>query len=158
MQFLESEFGIDGRVALFRKEKVFSLKAMRSVLKGVQQLKRLEFKPRFNHGDLRLKNLILDEAGKIKAIIDWENCLSGPAPEWELSIALHDLCIDEKEVFLGSYGISPEEFKKRSAVMKLLNVLNYSRPLEQAIRARDRKRIEYLKARLNGFFDLFVLP
>ena len=157
VEFLESEFGIEGRLALLRKEKVFSAKALRAVLKAVEGFKRLEFKPRLNHGDLRLKNLILDDAGEIKAIIDWENCISGPAPEWELSIALHDLCIDEKEVFLESYGISLEEFKKRSAAMKVLNILNYSRALEEAVRARDRKRVEYLKARLNGLFDLFVL-
>ena len=157
VEFLESELGIEGRIALFRKEKVFGVKEFHTVLKTIEALKRLDFKPRLNHGDLRLKNVLLDDAGEIKAIIDWENCISGPAPEWELSIALHDLSIDEKEVFLESYGISLDEFKKRSAAMKVLNILNYSRALEKAVRARDRKRVEYIKARLNGFFDLFVL-
>ena len=157
VEFLESELGIDGRMALFRKEKVFSAKALQTVQKTVEQLKRLDFKPRLNHGDLRLKNVILNEAGEIKAIIDWENCLSGPAPEWDLSIALHDLSIDEKEVFLEGYGISLDEFKKRNAALKVLNILNYSKALEKAVHARDKKRVEYIKGRLNGLFDLFVL-
>jgi aminoglycoside phosphotransferase (APT) family kinase protein len=45
--------------------------------------------PRLNHGDLRLKNVLVDSAGRINAIIDWENAVAAPAPEWELALALH---------------------------------------------------------------------
>jgi len=59
---------------------------------------------------LRLKNVILDEKRRITAIIDWEECMSQIAPYWELSIALHDLTMDEKQSFLDGYGLDLKEF------------------------------------------------
>ena len=41
---------------------------------------------------------MVDDDGEIAAIIDWEECLSTIAPQFELSISLHDLSIDEKHV------------------------------------------------------------
>ena len=54
--------------------------------------------------------MLLDEKGRSCTILDWENCTSNLAPYWELSIALHDLCIDEKEQFLEGYGLSIAEW------------------------------------------------
>ena len=62
-EFLESEFAIEARISLFRKQKVFSATALRNFLKRVEHLKQLDFTPRLNHGDLRLKNVILDDGG-----------------------------------------------------------------------------------------------
>jgi aminoglycoside phosphotransferase (APT) family kinase protein len=53
---------------------------------------------------MRLKNVMVDEAGKITAVIDWEFCSSNVAPYWDL--ALHDLSVDAKQAFLGGYGVS----------------------------------------------------
>lgn len=61
-----------------------------------------------NHGDLRMKNVLVDQDGGICAILDWEKCMSIVAPHWELALALHDLSIDEKQAFLAGYGLSPE--------------------------------------------------
>lgn len=156
-EFLHEEFGIENRLKLFRKAKIFSATDLRKLEKAVATLEKLNFKPRLNHGDLRLKNVILDEKNEIKAIIDWEHCLSGPVPEWDLSIALHDLSIDEKEAFLESYGISLAEFTERSATVKLLNILNYGKALTSALKLKNRQQIASIKARLNGVFDLFSI-
>jgi hygromycin-B 4-O-kinase len=109
------------------------------------------------HGDIRFKNVVLDETGKIRAILDWENCTSNLAPQWELSIALHDLCIDEKEAFLEGYGISPREYAHFAAAIKTLNLLNYSDAIKDAIATNNHARLEELRARLNGTFDLHSL-
>ena len=38
--------------------------------------------------------------------------VSGIAPDWELSIALHDLAVDEKDDFTRGYGLTPDEFSE----------------------------------------------
>jgi len=157
LSFLEDEFGIADRLELFRKQRIFVGQKLRRIESSIRDLKKLDFVPRLNHGDIRLKNVILDEAGKIKAIIDWENCLSGPAPQWDLSIALHDLSIDEKEVFVESYGLAPSEFEEIAPALKTLNILNYGKALAKAVAEKDAAQMRHIKSRLNGAFDLFVL-
>jgi hygromycin-B 4-O-kinase len=76
-----------------------------------------------HHGDLRLKNLITGpESGRVAGLLDWENALSSPPPYWDLSIALHDLGIDEKEAFLIGFGMTPRRFAGAARFMRLLNV------------------------------------
>jgi hygromycin-B 4-O-kinase len=105
------------------------------------------------HGDLRLKNVVTDEDGEhIAALIDWETCLSAPGPYWDLSLALHDLGVDEKEVFLDGYGMTPAEFTKGARFVRALNLLNYAWAIGEA--KRDRRRVAWLKARLKGTFDI----
>ena len=110
-----------------------------------------------NHSDLRLKNVIVDESGDIAAIVDWEECLSTIAPQWELSIALHDLSIDEKQVFLEGYGLSNETIEEMSPLIKAFNLLNYSTTIELAVEKSDHKSLNDLKLRLKGSLDLYSL-
>jgi len=157
VDFLEDELGISDRVELFRKHNIFAPQKLRKMESAIRDLKRLDFNPKLNHGDIRLKNVILDETGTIKAIIDWENCLSGPAPQWDLSIALHDLSIDEKEAFVESYGLAPSDFEEIAPALKALNILNYGKALAKAVAKRDAVQVRHIKSRLNGAFDLFVI-
>ena len=157
VDFLEDELGIEDRLALFRKNKIFAGQKLRRMESAIRDLERLDFNPRLNHGDIRLKNVILDESGAIKAIIDWENCLSGPAPQWDLSIALHDLSIDEKEAFVESYGLTPPGLEEIAPTLKTLNILNYGKALAKAVAKKDAAQVRHIKSRLNGAFDLFAL-
>jgi aminoglycoside phosphotransferase (APT) family kinase protein len=131
-----------------------ALKRLRAEITTMQGWKG---RPSLTHGDIRLKNVLLDEKGKIRAILDWENCTSNLAPYWELSIALHDLCIDEKEALLKGYGLSVREFARAAAAIKALNILNYSGAVEVALAAKDKTQLEFLRARLHGAFDLHSL-
>src|SRR5688572_29812155 len=139
------------------KHKIFGPQKLRRIESAIRELKKLQFKPNLNHGDIRLKNVIVDEKGEIKAIIDWENCLSGLAPQWDLSIALHDLSIDEKEAFVESYGLAPPEFEEIAPALKALNILNYGKALAKAVGKKNAAQRRHIKSRLNGAFDLFVL-
>jgi hypothetical protein len=65
--------------------------------------------------------------GQITAILDWETCTSNLTPEWELSAALHDLSIDEKEAFLDGYGLSGKEVSAAAPAVKAFNIVNYFR-------------------------------
>src|SRR5688572_10238641 len=59
VDFLEDELGIGDRLDLFRKHKIFAGQKLRKLESAIRDLKKLEFSPRLNHGDIRLKNVIL---------------------------------------------------------------------------------------------------
>lgn len=128
-------------------------KRLKKELQKMVDLKRIT--PHLAHGDLRLKNVIADKKGKIKAILDWEESLSTNAPLWDMAIALHDLSVDQKEAFLKGYNISTRAFEKMSSFIKVLNTLLYTQTLE-ALEKENKKRISSLyRLRLNGYFDLY---
>lgn len=107
-----------------------------------------------SHGDLRLKNVVVDDAGEIIAILDWENAISGPGPEWELSLALHDLSVDEKEAFIAGYALQPEDVERMTAALKALNVVNYAPHVRRAADAADEEELARFRLRLRGGLDL----
>ena len=114
-----------------------------------------KIRPSLNHGDLRLKNVLADESGKIVAIIDWEKATSNIAPQWELSIALHDLGIDGKQQFIEGYGIAPKKLADITPYVKAFNILNYTDEVGRVLAAKDKPAIARLKARFTGFLDLY---
>ena len=99
--------------------------------------------------------MIVDEGGDIVAIIDWEECLSTVAPEWELSIALHDLTIDEKHAFIEGYGLGVREVEEMAPLIKAFNILNYHQAIAVAIDTSDYKSLDEIKLRLKGSLDLY---
>lgn len=156
-EFLDVEMKIEERLKLFASQRMMRPVDLRKLQYQVKHLRTWRGQPALTHGDIRFKNVVLDEKGKIRAILDWENCSSNMAPHWELSIALHDLCIDEKEAFLEGYGISAREFSKISPILKTLNILNYSNAIDDAVDRKDRRQLDLLRARLHGAFDLHSL-
>jgi hypothetical protein len=99
--------------------------------------------------------VIVDEGGDIAAIVDWEECLSTIAPQWELSIALHDLSIDEKQIFIDGYGLSVTQIEQMAPLIKAFNILNYATVVEIAVDKQDHKTLTDLKLRLSGCLDLY---
>jgi aminoglycoside phosphotransferase (APT) family kinase protein len=156
-EFMTEKFDVPGRIETFARHKTLRASNLKKLRHAASRLAELKAQPTLNHGDLRLKNVILDGKGKISAIIDWEHATSNWAPYWELAIALHDLGVDEKEAFLDGYGIGPREFAKMSEVITLFNILHYSSVVEKAAKRKDRHRIAWLQQRLNGAFDFFSL-
>lgn len=156
-QFLDEELRIDERLDLIARHRLTRPEDLKKLRRSAAELREWKGHPALTHGDIRFKNVVLDEKGKIRAILDWENCSSNAAPHWELSIALHDLCIDEKEAFLDGYGMSAREYARCANAIKTLNILNYSGAIEEAFAAKDKKKIESFRARLHGMFDLHSL-
>lgn len=155
--YLEKEFELDKRLDLFASNDILpdaEIEQLREIIKTVEAK---HLTPSLNHSDLRLKNVIVDESGDIAAIIDWEDCISTIAPQWELSIALHDLSIDEKHAFIDGYGLSSSEIHEMAALIKTFNLLNYSTVVEMAVEKDDHKDLSELKLRLNGNLDLYSL-
>lgn len=154
--YLEDEFALQTRLDLFSAHR-FLTDAQINELKGILDSIKGRRKTSLNHTDLRLKNIIVDEGGDIAAIVDWEECLSTIAPEWEISIALHDLTIDEKHAFIEGYGLSAQQLEEMAPLIKAFNILNYSSALEHALEADDQKGLGEIRLRLKGCFDLYSL-
>ena len=152
-----TDFKAEERVEILAKHRILTPPRLKKLKVGVRNLLRLKGAPTLNHGDLRPKNVLLDAKGKIAAILDWEHATSNLAPHWELAIALHDLGVDQKEAFLSGYGLPSEEFQKISPLVRVLNILHYSRVVKKAVQRRDRERLTRLKQRLNGTLDLYSL-
>lgn len=154
-EFLQGELKIEegletlGSCTMLQPARV---KKLRATLEGAAGKDRV---PTLNHGDLRLKNVLVDDKGAISCILDWEHCTSNLAPEWELSIALHDLAIDEKQEFLDGYGLSREQIATISPVLKAMNLINYAPMVHCA--AKNKALLEHYRVRLAGELDLYSL-
>jgi len=152
--YLDRELNVAERVELLASQRMLKPSALRRFEAHLKTLRAWTGRPRLNHGDIRFKNVVLDKKGKILAILDWENCTSNRAPHWELSIALHDLNVDEKEAFLDGYGLAPKPFAKIGSDLKVLNILNYDAAIRHALGHKDRAKLETIRARLHGVLDL----
>lgn len=155
--YIADEFKLEKRLQLFSDNHILpdtEIKQLSEIIGGAQAN---GLNPSLNHTDLRLKNVIVDEGGDIAAIIDWDECLSTISPQWELSIALHDLSIDEKQIFLEGYGLSSDQMEEMAPLIKTFNLLNYCTSIELAVEKDDHKSLNDLKLRLQGCLDLYSL-
>lgn len=156
--YLHTEFQLDERLDFFATEKILSKTDLDRLAQTLEDTKTKSIKPSLNHGDLRLKNVIVDDDGEVAAIVDWEECLSTLAPHWELSIALHDLSIDEKHILLDGYGMRGSTFEEIAPLIKAFNIINYYSAIRQAVEQHDHRSLADFKLRLRGALDLYSLP
>ena len=156
-EYLENEYRYESKLEILERHKFVDPRTIRMLRRTFRDAASFTTKPALNHGDLRLKNAITDEDGKIKAIIDWEKCTSNIAPHWELSLALHDLGIDEKQQFIDGYGINPKQFAEAAGLIKAFNVLNYIPKIEDTLASGNKPELEKVRMRLAGSFDLYSL-
>lgn len=155
--YLQEEFRIDERLEFFETHRMLPLATLNSLISIIEASRNKHIKPSLNHSDLRLKNVIVDDDGEIAAIVDWEECISTIAPQWELSIALHDLSIDEKQLFIEGYGLNNRHFEEMAPLIKAFNIVNYHAVAQRAIQQHDHKKLAEIKLRLNGALDLYSL-
>lgn len=157
VEFLENELQVDGGLNFLEKYSILNKKKIKHLKTEYQRIKKWKVTPSLNHCDLRLKNVIANEKGDIKAIIDWENCASNCAPYWDFSIALHDLSIDAKQKFLEGYEPDIEDFSRKAFSLTVFNIINYIPALQKMVGKKDKHNLELYKLRLDGSLDLFSL-
>ena len=157
VDFLEKELQIAEGLKFLDNNDILSKKKIKRLAAEFEKLKKWKITPSLNHCDLRLKNVIVNEAGEIKAILDWEDCSSNCAPYWDFSIALHDLSIDGKQKFLEGYELDAEEFGRKSYALTLFNIINYIPALQRIIFKKDKPGLALYKLRLDGALDLFSI-
>jgi hygromycin-B 4-O-kinase len=157
-EYLDQEWDVERRLHLLTEHKILSAQQVEKLKEIVDDARAMRVEPSLNHGDMRLKNVIVDDDGQIAAIVDWEDCLSTIAPQWDLSIAWHDLSIDEKHLFIEGYGLDSRQVEEMSPLIKAFNVINYSNAVEHAVANGDHKSLAEFRLRLNGGLDLYSLP
>jgi aminoglycoside phosphotransferase (APT) family kinase protein len=157
VDFIDKELKVKEGLTFLEENEIVSKKKIDKVAEYFEKIKKWKVKPALNHCDLRLKNVIVNEEGEIKAIIDWENCSSNCAPYWDFSIALHDLSIDAKEKFLEGYNLDLADFSKKAYALTAFNIINYIPTLHQLIDRKEKKILEFYKLRLDGSLDLFSM-
>jgi len=154
-EYLHKELNVMYRLNTLIKYKMLLPKNIKKIKTHLGEMESWKKKPSLNHGDIRFKNIMIDKYGKIVSIIDWENCTSNIAPYWELSIALHDLSIDEQEHFLQGYGITPAAYIKMAPYIKTLNILHYAPLVEKLAIKMNAEKLAHFKARINGSMDMY---
>lgn len=155
--WLEHGFDVEGRIATLVGQRMLDRAQVAELRRRGRHAARWRKPPVLNHGDLRLKNVIVDpDTDRIAAVIDWDGCASMPAPFWDLSLALHDLGIDGKDAFLAGYGIKPTALTAALPFLAFFNVLNYAGAVAGAAAKKDRKTLDALRVRLRTGLDLYV--
>src|SRR5687768_10007076 len=152
--YLNDELEVVRRMEVLERANVLTPTHFKKLQTSVERIERWKQQPSLNHGDIRLKNVITNNKGKILAIVDWDNCISSIAPYWDFSIALHDLSVDAKQDFLEGYGVPANEFKSMSYALKTFNTLNYVPYIERIIERKESSLLAWYKVRLNGYLDL----
>lgn len=155
--YLKNELQLPQRIAVLAKHNMLPTTVLSRLRKELKTLEGLNKKPALQHGDMRLKNVMVNDKGKIVSIIDWENAVSSIPPYWDLSIALHDLNIDDKLYFLEGYGITQRAFRSIAPAIKAINLVNYAPVVERIVARKDKERLEQYRTRLQGALDLFML-
>jgi hygromycin-B 4-O-kinase len=153
--YLQKELNYESLLKILEKRRMISGDKIKQLENIFAEALKLNPIPVLNHGDVRLKNVIADESGEIKAFIDWENCTSNLAPHWELSLALHDLSIDEKQIFLEGYGLSEKKLRDAAPLIKAFNFINCAGQVESFAEEKDNSRLEQYRSRLEGVLDLY---
>lgn len=156
-EFLEEELRFEEGLKFLYDHDILNKKKVDRLAKEFERIKKWKIRPVLNHCDLRLKNVLVNESGEIKAIIDWENCSSNCAPYWDLSIALHDLSIDAKQSFLEGYELDFTEFNRKAYSLTAFNIINYIPALDRILKSKKKNVLELYKLRLDGALDLFSL-
>ena len=153
--YLHGELAVEPAIDTLRRHRMLSADQLAALREAVSEMSRWTRRPALQHGDLRLKNLIVEpRSGRIVAVLDWENCLSGPPPYWDLSIALHDLGPDHKEALLEGYGLSAGAYARALPFLRAFYVLNYAPTIAELARRRNRHGLAWSRVRLAGGFDL----
>ena len=155
--YLECELNVNERMAIFKKHKMIPEKTTGLIAKELIKIRKWDQEPCLHHGDLRLKNIMVNEKGAINAIIDWENCISSIGSYWDTSIALHDLSIDAQWRYLEGYGLGDKQLMKMSSAIKVFNLLNYAPEIGMIIKKKQNAKLEHYRLRLHGVLDLFSL-
>jgi hygromycin-B 4-O-kinase len=147
----------DAKIETLERFSLISATTTRALQSIFREMLALKTRPTLSHGDLRLKNVLADESGRITAIIDWEKATSNIAPAWELSLALHDLGLDQGQIFLEGYGLTAKKLADALPYIKAFNMLNYMPEIDRAAAAKDKPALARLHQRFAGTFDLFSL-
>ncbi|MBV1693697.1 MAG: phosphotransferase [Hyphomicrobiales bacterium] len=156
-EFVHAELDLGHRLEALRRWRLLREDGIQRIERAVTDLSQSTATGALNHGDLRLKNVLIDDDDEITGLIDWEHSVSAVPPSWDLAIALHDLSIDEKQAFCEGYGLTSAEVRKLAPFLKAFNILNYVPFIERAASGDDEETFDRFRTRLAGAYDLYSI-
>jgi aminoglycoside phosphotransferase (APT) family kinase protein len=130
--------------------KVLTRPQSRVIRRVFADLRGREFTFGLNHGDISLKNTVVDESGSV-SLLDWGSAEAAVVPHHDIiqmlkmSMLEGDPCDEEVLAFLEGYGISPAEYERMMPELESLLVL----------RAFDKLRwaVEWNASAVGGFVN-----
>lgn len=131
------------------KLKVLTQLQSRLIRNVFADLRKREFTFGLNHGDISLKNTIVDKHGRV-SLLDWGSAEAGIVPHYDLIELLRmnllegDPDNEQIQAFLDGYGISPAEFKRMMPELESLLVLRAFDELRWAIDLNHRELDRYV--------------
>ena len=130
--------------------KLLSVTACQMIEERLMRLKQVVFKPSLCHRDFlsNFGNVLVDAAGEVRAIIDWEFCSCAPAFDYEIAAARYSMLRDgENEelielkigAVLDGYGMGVDEFESchRETIEDLV-LLNSLSAINKYITLKER--------------------
>jgi len=120
------------------KLKVMTQSESRVIRAIFEDLKRKAFNFGLNHGDLSLKNVIVDDSGKV-SLLDWGSAEASIVPHHDLIQMLKMNMLENDpddaaiESFVDGYGISQSEFEQMRPTLESLLLLRSFDKLRWAI-------------------------
>lgn len=154
--FLAREIDVASRLATLKRHRLLDAARLARLATACRSLARRRVPSVLNHGDLRLKNVLVDPKGRVAALIDWDEAVGAP-PAWDLAIALHDLDVEGKQAFAEGYGLDLRRMRAMLPAMRAFNLLNYAFHASELASQGSRDRLAALRMRLAGAFDLYAL-
>ncbi|MDA2921918.1 aminoglycoside phosphotransferase family protein [Patescibacteria group bacterium AH-259-L07] len=127
---------------VIRREEVSKIKS------ELEEIKVWQFKPRLGHGNLALKNTIVNKNGRVVAVLDWGDAVSHRAPHFELATTLFWINLAEQKAFLNGYGLSIERYEAIRKDVEKLQLLEHLGSAIWYIQRKDYKGLEYAKRKL----------
>jgi putative hydrolase of the HAD superfamily len=119
-------------------------------------MKGWKFEPKLIHGNLDLKNIIVDDEGKIRGIIDWDEAIYAKSPEFELVTTLAWIQAESEEKynsyrreFLRGYGINGDELLLMKEKIRSVQFLKYLEYLDwYTVLDKDSASVKEIKWRI----------
>lgn len=128
LQYLEYNIENLSEDDLLIKLKVLTWPQSKVIKRIFAELRRREFTFGLNHGDISLKNTVVERSGRV-SLLDWGSAEAAVVPHHDLIQMLKmrmlegDPDNDEILAFLEGYGISPVEYQRIMPVLEKLLVL-----------------------------------
>ena len=123
------------------KNNPFSFNEQQYIIERLNGLRQWQFNPGMVHNDLLLKNIVLNEKGKVSAILGWNSARFVRVPYGQLASTFSWLGKTEREAFLQGYGMSINEFKEMEYEIDSLSTLNH---LGELVELKQQYKEEYL--------------
>lgn len=117
---------------------------------NLQEMKHWQFEPKIQHGNVDVKNVIVDPSGSIQAFIDWDDAVFACPPAYELAQTLPWMDNnDHIHAFLNGYGISASQLTNMETHIELIHLLTLFDYLLSAIGYHDERMIDDMRRRID---------